>query len=96
MAEKFDWNPEKSASLMARHGVSFEDVVIAFQDGRLLADTAHPGEAFAHQRMAVVQINDYAYAVPYVMDGDVRFLKTLYPSRKLQRSYLSKSNDHDR
>lgn len=96
MAEKFDWNPEKSASLLARHGVSFEDVVIAFQDGRLLADTDHPGEVFAHQRIAVVRINDYAYAVPYVMDGNVRFLKTLYPSRKLQKSYLSNPDDNDR
>lgn len=95
MSEKFDWNPEKSAALKARHGVSFEDVVIAFQDGRLLADTEHPGEAYAHQRLAVVEIDGYAYAAPYVIDGDIRFFKTLYPSRKLQKRFLSHPNDHD-
>jgi hypothetical protein len=37
----------------------------------------HPG-----QKMAVVMIDDYAYLVPYVYDGDDIFLKTLIPSRK--------------
>lgn len=95
MSEKFDWNPEKSAALKARHGVSFEDVVIAFQEGRLLADMDHPGDSYAHQRLAVVRIEDYAYAVPYVIDGETRFLKTLFPSRKLHKRYVNNQNDND-
>ena len=96
MADPFDWNPEKSVALKARHGVSFEDVVIAFQEGRLPTDMEHPGDSYTHQRLAVVEIENYAYAVPYLMDGKTRFLKTLFPSRKLQKRYLSSTNDNDR
>ncbi len=96
MTDPFDWNEDKNASLKARHGVSFDDVVIAFQEGRLLADIDHSGEDYAHQRMAVVEIEGYAYAVPYMTDGETRFLKTLFPSRKLQKRYLADPDDHDR
>ncbi len=96
MSLTFDWNPDKNEALKQRHGVGFEDVVIAFQEGRLLADMEHPGQdRYAHQRMAVVMIEAYAYAVPYVLDGETRFLKTLFPSRKLHKQYVSNSNDHD-
>lgn len=93
MADKFDWDPEKSAVLQARHGVSFEDVLIAFLEGRLLADMDHPSDTYAHQRLAVVLIDGYAYAVPYVVDGDIRFLKTLFPSRKLQKRFVGDPNE---
>ena len=87
MSEPFAWNPAKSAELLKRHGVGFADVVIAYSEKRVLSDIPHPSEKFAHQRMAVVLIGDYVYAVPYVMDGETRFLKTLFPSRKLQRRF---------
>lgn len=96
MSLVFDWNPEKNAALQQRRGVGFEDVVIAFQEGRLLADIEHPSpDRYAHQRMAVVLIEDYAYAVPYLLDGETRFLKTLFPSRKLHKHYVSNPDDHD-
>lgn len=30
----------------------------------------------------IVEFNNYTYAIPYVIDGDVYFLKTIFPSRK--------------
>lgn len=96
MKQIFDWNPDKNEELKQRHGIGFEDVVIAFQESRLLADVENPSQnRYAHQRMAVVMIEDYAYAVPYVLDGETRFLKTLFPSRKLHKQYVSNPNDHD-
>ena len=56
--------------------ISCEDCVIALEEGRILADIPHPGEPYAHQRMLRLEINHYAYIVPYVETDD-----ELYPSR---------------
>ena len=92
----FSWNPEKNAALRQRHGIGFEDVVIAFQENGLLADMEHPNrDRYEHQRLAVVLIENYAFAVPYVMDGETRFLKTLFPSRKLHKQYVGEPHVDD-
>ena len=88
----FDWDPEKSAALLLQRGLCFEDVVAAAEDGRVLADIPHHNaEHFAHQRILVVEIAGYACGVPYVLEGEVRFLKTIYPSRALTRRYMKQS-----
>ena len=33
--------------------------------------------------MMIVNCNSYTYCVPYVIDGNTYFLKTIYPNRKL-------------
>ncbi len=84
------WDEEKSRWLKAERGLSFEAVLAAIEDGRILADLAHPdSERFGHQRVLVVLIDGYACAVPYVVDGETRFLKTIYRSRALQRKYVA-------
>ena len=93
MTEPFKWNPQKNELLKARHGVGFEDVIIAFQEERLLADMPHPSKAYPHQHLAVVLIDDYAYAVPYVVKAESRFLKTLFPSRKLNKQLNPESKN---
>ncbi len=86
---QFEWNPEKNRLLLKERGVSFEDVLFSMQSDRLLDDIAHPNaDTYAHQRMFIVAINDYAYLVPYVEDGYTIFLKTVIPSRKATRDYL--------
>lgn len=47
----------------------------------------HPSRA--NQRMFVVRIDGYVWAVPYVIEGKEGsiFLKTAFPSRKLSRKY---------
>ena len=42
------------------------------------------------QRGYVIEIEGYAYMVPYVEDNDVIFLKTIFPSRKYTKMYLKK------
>jgi hypothetical protein len=64
------------------------------ESGGLLDDIEHLNDGrYAHQRQYVVLFNKYVYCVPYVVDGDVIFLKTIYPSRKLTRKYLSGAQD---
>lgn len=92
MEQKFgnaDWSDEKNRSLRQRHGVGFEDVVVAIAEGRVLIDRPHPNaERYGHQRQMVVEIGGYAYAVPYVETEGGLFFKTLYPSRQLTKHYL--------
>ena len=86
----FRWNAEKSTSLKALRGVSFESIVVAIETGGLLDILAHPNtKKYAHQQVLVVSIENYVYLVPFVEEDNSYFLKTVIPSRKATRVYLS-------
>lgn len=75
---------------MIERGISFEDVLFAFQAGRLLDDLAHPNDnKHPNQRIFVVEIDEYAWLVPYVENEDEIFLKSVIPSRKATKHYLT-------
>ncbi|MFM8636091.1 MAG: BrnT family toxin [Planctomycetia bacterium] len=86
---QFDWNDDKSQALKAERDVSFEDVVFHLTAGGLLdvLDPPNPG-AYPGQRILIVGIDGYAFVVPFVADGDVLFLNTIIPSRKMTKRYL--------
>jgi uncharacterized DUF497 family protein len=87
--KSFDWNAEKNQTLISERGISFEDVLFALLSERLLDDLAHPNqERYPSQRMLVVEMDEYAWLIPYVEDEQVYFLKTIIPSRKATRRYL--------
>jgi len=89
--KKIVWNPEKAKVLREdteRGKVSFEDCVVALEEGRVLDDISNPGSNYPHQRMFVLEINNYAYIVPYVESEEEIFLKTVFPSRKHAALYL--------
>lgn len=84
------WNAEKSLSLKAERGVSFEEVLSAISQGGLLRVMDHPNRAkYGHQKLLVVRIRDYAYLVPCVENDSEIFLKSIMPSRKATRQFLS-------
>jgi uncharacterized DUF497 family protein len=84
--EKLVWSLEKNQQLLEERGICFEDVVQALEQNGALADIPHPNQQrYAHQRVLIVEIDGYACHVPYVVDGDALFLKTIFPSRKAQR-----------
>jgi hypothetical protein len=83
------WSAEKSLSLKAERGVSFEEVLSAISQGGLLKVMDHPNRTkYGHQKMLVVRIRNYAYLVPYVESEQEIFLKSIMPSRKATRSFL--------
>ncbi len=87
------WNIEKAKSLQineTRNKVGFEDCVIAIEEGRVLDDLPHPTRQ--NQRILVLEINDYAYLVPYIIEDERIFLKTVFPSRKHHAQYLGNKN----
>jgi len=84
------WSAEKSLSLKAERGVSFEEVLSAISQGGLLCVMDHPNRTkYGHQKMLVVRIRDYAYLVPCVESDSEIFLKSIMPSRKVTRQFLS-------
>ncbi len=84
-----NWNIEKNQILIKERNISFEDVLFAIQHFDLLDDIKHPnGQKYPNQRIFIVNINGYAYMVPYVETADEIFLKTIIPSRKATGRYL--------
>lgn len=85
----FDWDKEKNEVLKREREISFEDVQIAIEEGRVLDDFEHPNKKrYPNQRILVVEIENYAYYVPYVEEEDKTFLKTIFPSRRATKKYL--------
>jgi hypothetical protein len=83
------WNAEKDALLRtdaSRGGIGLAECAVAIEEGRILDELPNP--ARTGQRIFVLEFGGYAYVVPYVTDGDVIFLKTVFPSRKHTAEYL--------
>ena len=90
----FGWDEAKNRRLRQERDVSFEDVVVAIDEGRLMTVLAHPNQKkYPSQRIFVVEINDYAYLVPFVEDNEKIFLKTIIPSRKATRDFIVKTKE---
>lgn len=86
----FRWNPDKNVELQAERGINFEQVVVAIEGQGLLDVLAHPNaKKYPHQRILVVTWDRYVYLVPFVEEAEHYFLKTVIPSRKATRDYLS-------
>ena len=85
----FSWNEEKNGLLKDERQISFEDVVFYIEQVFLLDVLEHPNQKkYKGQKIFVLQIDDYAYLVPFVEDDDEVFLKTIIPSRKATKKYL--------
>ena len=48
-------------------------------------------EKFAHHKILIIRIEDYIISVPFVENGNEKFLKTIIASRKLTKKYLKDS-----
>ena len=90
------WNIVKNEKLKLQRGVSFEAVLVAIDIGDLLDDYIHPNQSqYPNQRLLVVQIQGYAYIIPYIETESEIFLKTIIPSRKATKHYLRGGNNHE-
>jgi hypothetical protein len=88
----FSWNTEKNDVLKAERQICFEDIVLCIELGFLLDILEHPNqEKYKGQKIFVVQVDDYAYLVPFVENEVEVFLKTIIPSRKATKKYLKGS-----
>jgi uncharacterized DUF497 family protein len=86
---EFNWSDEKNNFLIENRGTSFEAIAKAIKDNKVLKVGKNPSSNFDNQMIVIVDINGYAYVVPFVVDEKKKeiFLKTAFPSRKANKLY---------
>jgi hypothetical protein len=93
----YKWDFQKNEKLKVDRGISFEQIVMHVERGDVLDLVAHPNQKkYPGQQIIVVEINEYAYLVPFVESSEGKFLKTIIPSRKATRDYLGGKNEQDK
>jgi len=86
----YDFSAEKNQQLIAQRGLSFEDIIAAISDGRVLDIIEHSNQKkYPGQWIYLINLNNYVHLVPFVKkDEHTVFFKTIFPSRKLTKQYL--------
>lgn len=85
--KSFQWNHEKNEQLLTERKICFEQIVIAIEEGFLIDIVENLN--YGNQKIFIVQVQNYAYLIPFVEDDEKIFLKTIIPSRKATKKYLS-------
>ena len=87
--ENILWDEEKNNLLKQSRGICFERVAVLLEQKQVVDIIDHPDQAkYSGQKVAIVEMDGYAYLVPYVVHKDGVFLKTIIPSRKATKQYL--------
>ena len=85
----FGWGEEKNQKLKETREISFEEIVKAIEENHVLDRIDHPNKSrYPNQKIMIIEINEYAYLVPFVEDKEKIFFKTIIPSRKMTKKYL--------
>jgi len=92
----FSWDPAKNVTLKAARGISFEEIVYHIERGDVLDILENPNQQrYEGQRVFVVNVQGYAYLVPFLESDAEVFLKTIIPSRKATKRYLKAEGPND-
>ena len=87
--KRHDWSEEKNQPLQQERDITIEDVLFQIESGSLIGIIPHPNqEDYSHQKVYIVNIDDYIYLVPFVEDDEKVYMKTIIPSRKATKKYL--------
>ena len=89
------WNNDRNDELKKDRGISFEDIIYYIEHGKLLAIVEHHNpNKYPDQKIYIIEIENYAYLVPFVESDEEIFLKTIIPSRKATKIYLEADNEN--
>ena len=92
----FDWSDKKDEEFRKERGIGFEDILFHLQAGDLILTASHPNkEKYPNQKIMYIRIEDYVYMVPFVIEDQIKFLKTIIPSRKATRDLIEKGENHE-
>lgn len=80
-----DWNTQKNETIKRERGISFEEIAYLIESGQILGIEENPGRP--NQKMYILEIENYAFIVPFVENDEEIFLKTAFPSRKYTKQY---------
>ena len=87
--KRFVWNEEKNRHLKSERGISFEMIVSQVETGGVLDIIRNPNRAkYRDQMMFIVELDGYAFLVPFSEDKCEIVLITVIPSRKATKRYL--------
>jgi hypothetical protein len=93
----FRWDPEKNERLKVARGVSYEEIVLAVEEGGLKDVLVHQNQKrYPGQLVLVVSYREYVYLVPSVEEDEYYFLKTIIPGRKATRDYLNRDEPDEK
>ncbi len=96
MDYEFDFDPVKNRELKKTRGISFEEVIFVILQDQYLDILEHPNKTkYSNQKIFVIDIDDYIYLVPFVINEKRIFLKTIFPSRKATRKYLERGDQDE-
>jgi hypothetical protein len=84
------WSLLKDERLKKARGISFEEILGA----ELIGVKKHLSRE--NQNIMLFVYKGYIWVVPYVIDGDGVYLKTLFPSRKYTREHMRRIRDEKR
>ena len=88
------WNEEKNQLLLIQRKLSFEMVLEKMENNEILARKSHPDtKRYPHQFIFVLELEGYICYVPFVENDDEIFLKTIIPSRKLEKEFKGNRNE---
>jgi len=86
---RYEWNPEKNEILKKERGISFEQIVFHLSQGDIWKIADHPDrKKYPGQRIYFVIVENYIFMVPFVVESEYVFLKTIIPSRKATKDYI--------
>ena len=89
MEYDYEFSYEKNTKLLQERGVGFEQIIALIERGCILDTIPHTNQnQYPNQQIYVIDIDDYCYLVPHVMNDKKIFLKTIIPSRKATRDYI--------
>ena len=84
-----DWDLKLFKQKTIRYSLE-KNVILALENGSLLDDIEHPNkDKYPNQNIFIIliEIKNYVYLVPYVEDETSVFLKTIIPSRQMNKKY---------
>ena len=88
------WNEEKNQILQIQRGISFEMVLDKIEADEILAKRSHPNRSkYPRQKIFVLEIEGYICYVPFVENDNEIFLKSIIPSRKLDREFRGEKDE---
>ena len=80
-----NWSSEKNEILKRERGISFEEIAFLIESGHIIGIEENPGHS--NQKIYVLEIENYAFIVPFVENDKEIFLKTAFPNRKYTKRY---------
>ena len=83
------WDEQKNILLKSTRNIWFEEIAHFIENGGDYLIEAHPNaKKYPHQHIICFKYRGYMIVVPCVSHADGFFLKTIYPSRKMNKKHI--------